>query len=373
MSASSPGPNAPGPNDPARNADAGAEADRLRAVIAVPLPDDLVELIRTAEPRLEVISVPDLTPPTRHPADWGGDPDFSRTEAQQAEFDRLVDGADILFGVPDVSASALARTVAANPGLRWVHTTAAGGGSQVKAAELPDEALERIAFTSSAGVHGTTLAEFAVFGVFAGAKDLPRLARQQAAKQWPGRWAMRQVDEMTVLVVGLGGIGRVVAAKLSALGATVLGTSRSGEPVDGVSELVALDQLTEAAARADAIVVTLPGTEQTTDLIGQQVFDAAPDGVIVVNVGRGTVIDEQALIAALDSGRIGFAALDVFATEPLPADSPLWEHPNVLVSPHTAALNPAEERRIAELFADNARRLLDGEPLRNRIDTVEFY
>lgn len=349
------------------------DGGRLQAVIAVPLPDDLVELIRSAEPRLEVVSVPDLTPPTRHPADWGGDPDFRRSAEQQAEFDRLVDEADVLFGVPDVDASALARTVAANPRLRWVHTTAAGGGAQVKAAGLSDEALERIAFTSSAGVHGSTLAEFAVFGVFAGAKDLPRLLRQQAANQWSGRWPMRQVDEMTVLVVGLGGIGRVVAAKLSALGATVLGTSRRGEPVDGVAELVAMEDLTKAAARADAIVVTLPGTEQTTGLIDASIFDAAPDGVIVVNVGRGTVIDESAMIAALESGRIGFAALDVFAVEPLPADSPLWQHPNVLLSPHTAALNPAEERRIAELFADNARRLLDGEPLRNRIDTVEFY
>ncbi|SDS70208.1 D-2-hydroxyacid dehydrogenase [Microlunatus soli] len=353
------------------SSDGGRE--RLRAVIAVPLPDDLVELIRTAEPRLEVVSRPDLTPPTRHPADWGGDPAFRRSPEQQAEFDRLVDDADILFGVPDVDADALSRTVAANPRLRWVHTTAAGGGASVKAAGLTDEALQRIAFTSSAGVHGSTLAEFAVFGIFAGAKDLPRLLRQQADREWPGRWAMRQVDELTVLVVGLGGIGKVVAAKLSALGATVLGTSRSGEPVDGVSELVAMDDLAEAASRADAIVVTLPGTDQTTGLIGQQVFDAAPDGVIIVNVGRGTVIDEDAMIAALNSGRIGFAALDVFAVEPLPADSPLWQHPNVLISPHTAALNPAEERRIAELFADNATRLLDNQPLRNPINTHEFY
>ena len=89
--------------------------------------------------------------------------------------------------------------------------------------------------------------------------------------------------------------------------------------------------------------------------------------------GRGTVIDEDALIAALHSGQVGFAALDVFATEPLATDSPLWDLPNVLVSPHTAALDPGEERRIAELFADNATRLLDGLPMRNEVDTVEFY
>ncbi|MDP9028369.1 MAG: D-2-hydroxyacid dehydrogenase, partial [Actinomycetota bacterium] len=93
----------------------------------------------------------------------------------------------------------------------------------------------------------------------------------------------------------------------------------------------------------------------------------------VVNVGRGTVIDEPALVAALVSGQVGFAALDVFAAEPLPATSPLWRHPNVLISPHTAGLNPAEDRLIAELFAENAGRLLDGRDLINRVNTVEFY
>jgi len=93
----------------------------------------------------------------------------------------------------------------------------------------------------------------------------------------------------------------------------------------------------------------------------------------VVNVGRGTVIDEPALVAALEAGQVGFAALDVFAVEPLPADSPLWSMPNVLVSPHSAALSGQEDWRIAELFCDNTTRLLDGRPLRNVIDTVEFY
>ena len=93
----------------------------------------------------------------------------------------------------------------------------------------------------------------------------------------------------------------------------------------------------------------------------------------MVNVGRGTVIDEDALIEAMRDGRIGFAALDVFAVEPLPVESPLWSEPNVLVSPHTAALNVAEDRLIAELFAANATRLLDGEPLINEVDTVDFY
>ena len=346
---------------------------KLRAVVAVPLREELCRLIEELEPRLEVLRDHDLMPPMRGPADWSGDPQYTRTPEQQQAFDALVDSADVLFGIPDVDAGALARTVAANPRLRWVMTTAAGGGASVKAARLDRSQLDRVVFTTSAGVHGGPLAEFAVFGVMAGAKNLPRLLADQGTRTWPDRWEMRQLDEMTVLVVGLGGIGSECARRFHALGARVWGTTRSGEPLAGVDRLVPLDELTEAVAGVDAIVVTLPGTAQTHHLIGADVLEAVKPGAIVANVGRGTVIDEVALLAALDDGRVAFAALDVFEQEPLDAASPLWGHPNVLVSPHTAALSSKEEERIARRFAENAARLLDGEPLAAVVDTVEFY
>ncbi len=347
--------------------------NRLRAVVAVPLPEELCRLIETLEPRVEVVRDQDLLPPMRGPADWTGDPDFERTSEQQAAFDALVDSADALFGIPDVDAAALARTVRANPRLRWVMTTAAGGGSTVRAAELSREELDRVVFTTSAGVHGGTLAEFSVFAVLAGAKGLPRLLADQQNRTWPDRWQMRQLDEMTVLIVGLGGIGAECARRFHALGAQVWGTTRSGEPVEGVDRLVPLDRLVDAVGEVDAIVVTLPGTAQTHHLIGEEVLAAVKPGMILTNVGRGTVVDETALLAALDDGRIAFAGLDVFEREPLDAGSPLWDHPNVLVSPHTAALNSNEEERIARRFAENATRLLDGAELRAVVDTVEFY
>jgi phosphoglycerate dehydrogenase-like enzyme len=285
----------------------------------------------------------------------------------------MLDSADALYGIPDVDPAALKRTADANPDLRWVHTMAAGGGGQVKAAGLDPAQLQRIVFSTSAGVHGGPLAEFAVFGVLAGAKDLSRLLAQQRDHTWSGRWQMRQVAEMTVLVVGLGGIGAEVARRLSGLGATVVGTSRHHRPVDHVDRLIRTDQIAATVPDVDAIVLTLPGTAATERLIGAAVLAAVKPGTILVNVGRGTVVDEDALLAALRDGRIGFAALDVFAAEPLPADSPLWDEPNVLVSPHTAALNAAEDRLIAELFAANASRLLNGEQLRNVVDTVDFY
>jgi phosphoglycerate dehydrogenase-like enzyme len=120
-------------------------------------------------------------------------------------------------------------------------------------------------------------------------------------------------------------------------------------------------------------VLTLPGTDATEKRFGAVVFDAVMPVGLRVSVGGGTVVDEDALLPALRDGRIAFAALDVFATEPLPHHSPLWSEPNVLVSPHTAALNSAEDRLIAELFAANATRFLDGDELTNRVDTVDFY
>jgi phosphoglycerate dehydrogenase-like enzyme len=346
---------------------------RLRVVVATPLSEKNCALIEALEPRVDLIRSQELLPPMRWPADFSGDPSFKRTPEQHAQFTALLNSAEALYGIPDVNPEGLRHVAAANPLLKWVHTMAAGGGSQVAAAQLTADQLERIAFTTSAGVHGGPLAEFAVFGVFAGAKSLSRLLAQQKAHEWSGRWEMGQVSEFTILVVGLGGIGQKVAVKFAALGATVIGTSRREVDVPGVSRLVHPDALASVAGSVDAVVTTLPGTASTIGLLGRQFFAAVKPGVIVVNVGRGSVIEESELIAALERETVSFAALDVFSNEPLETTSPLWDFPNVVVSPHTAGLNVAEDRLIAELFARNATRFLDGRELINRVDTVEFY
>ena len=348
-------------------------SNRLRVVVATPLSEELAAWIRKQEPRIELVHVPALLPRMRHPADHGGDPSFRRDQQQQREFEELVDSAEVLYGVPDNRAQALRRTADANAGLRWVHTMAAGGGGQVKEADLSSEQLERIVFTTSAGVHSWPLAEFALFGLLAGAKTLERLQRQQQNREWTDRWMMGQLAQQTILVVGLGGIGRRVAELLTAMGATVVGTSRHQTSVPGVSRVIHPDDLVSVAGAVDGVVVTLPGTAATEGLLGTAFFGALRDGATIVNVGRGSVIQESALVSALDSGIVGFVALDVFATEPLPADSPFWHMSNVIISPHTAALSATEDRLIAEVFVANATRLLDGEELQNRVDTVEFY
>lgn len=350
-----------------------ARAARPRVVIAVDLPEELCRRIEEAEPRVEVVRDHALVSPRRFPADWEGDPDFARTPEDQARYDAMVDSADVLFSIPDVKPAALARTAQANPRLAWVMTMAAGGGSQLRAAGLSEDQLERITVTTSAGAHGAPLAEFALLGVLAGAKDLPTLQRHQADCAWSPRWEMRHLDQMRILVVGLGGIGRASVDLFRAVGATVIGTNRSGAAVEGVDEMVAIEDLPEAAAHVDAIVVTLPGTPSTEKLIGAEVLGAVAPGTIVVNVGRGTVIDEDALLDALDAGRVSLAALDVFSAEPLDPDSGLWSHPQVIISPHTAGLDSREEERITDQFIANLRRWLDGQPMENVVDTVEFY
>ena len=346
---------------------------RLRVVASTPITEDLIADIVRAEPRIDFVRDQNLLPPQRFPGDHSGDPTFTRTAAEQSAFDALVDSAEVLYGVPDEKPALLARTVAANPGLRWVHTMPAGGGAQVKAAGLTEADLARVAFSTSAGVHSEPLAEYAVFGLMAGAKTLPRLLRQQQDIEWSGRWAMGLISQQRILLVGLGSIGRATATKLKALGATVIGTSRSNTEVTDVDELVHPDDLADVVSDVDGIVVSLPGTAATEGLVGSDVFAKVKPGATVVSIGRGTVIDERAMIEALADGRVGFAALDVFAAEPLDPTSPLWRDPNVLVSPHTAALNSAEDRLIAQLFARNATRFLDGAELINRVDTVEFY
>ena len=347
--------------------------NRLRVFVCTPLSDELCSLVTSLEPRVDLVVEQDLLPPMRWAGDHDGDPTFRRTHEQQARFEARCDAAEALYGIPDTQPAQLARTVRANPSLRWVHTMAAGGGSQVKAAGLTPDEMAPVEFTTSAGAHADTLAEFAVFGVMAGAKELPKLQRLQREHVWSSRWAMKQVFQMTVLVVGMGSIGRATAQRFAALGARVVGVNRSIREVPGVERVFPSTDLAAVVGQADAIINTLPQADDTTGLISAEVFANVQPGAIFVSTGRGTCVDEDALVAALQHGRISFAAMDVFAAEPLPAASPLWDMENVIVSPHTGALNPAEDEIIARMFADNARRLLDGEELVNRIDRVNFY
>jgi phosphoglycerate dehydrogenase-like enzyme len=318
---------------------------------------------------------PDLLPPARYPADHRGDPGFRRDAEGEARWQALLDRAEVLFGVPGDSVDALAEVVTGAPRLRWIHATSAGAGEWVRQAELAPDALERVAVTTSSGVHAVPLAEFAIFGLLAVAKDLPRLAADQRAKAWPEvRRPLRELRDQTLFLVGLGAIGRETARLGKALGMRTVGFRRTeGPPPEWVDEVHGPQRLPELAGQADAMVVSLPMTDQTAGLVDRATIERLPSSCIFVNVGRGGVVDEPALVDALAGRRIAGAVLDVFATEPLPADSPLWTLPNVLVTAHAAALSARENERIVELFVDNLRRYLDGRPLRNVVEAGVYY
>lgn len=344
-------------------------ADRLRVVVTAPFPEADLDELRRREPRLDLVYEPELL--QLPGVEW--QQRKVRGPEEQARFEALVDTAEALLGAPDSSGTALARTVAANPRLRWVQTIQAGGGQIVRAAHLDESARERIVFTTSAGAYSAPLAEFAVFGVLAGGRGLGRLRIAQIRHEWSERFVMPAASDQTVAVVGLGSIGRATAQKLALLGYHVIGVHRRAVEAEGVERVEPVERLAEVAAEADAIVLALPGTAATEKMLSREVLARIKPGATIVNVGRGTTVDEPALIEALEDGRVGSAALDVFAVEPLPADSPLWDMPQVVIAPHTAGVDGHEPRVVAELFAENARRLLDGEPLLNVVDPHEFY
>jgi phosphoglycerate dehydrogenase-like enzyme len=332
----------------------------IRVVIATPLEPELVDRLRAVDEHLDVVFEPELLPPPRWASDHVGDPSFERTPEQERRFSELIASAEIVYGFPREDPAQIPWLVRTATKLRFVQATFAGAGQQLAAAGLAREDVERIAWATSAGVHATPLGEWALFGILALTKGLPRLDADKRERHW-AHYPVDEVRGTTVLVVGLGEIGREVARLAEAFGMRVLSTRRNEGELD------------ELLPRADSVVITLPLTTETRGLIDRRRIGLLKPGAILVNIGRGPVLDEDALIDALRSGRVRGAALDVFATEPLPPDSPLWELDNVILSPHTAAQSIRENERIVELFADNLRRYLAGEELRSRIRTDLFY
>ena len=347
--------------------------NNLTVAIAVPLEAEHVEAIRAANPSVTVLYEPELLPPERFPADHAGDPAFKRTEDQEARYWDMLRSADVLYGFPNESPAGLAE-IASSAKLQWIQAMAAGAGGAVKAAKLSDQDLARIKVTSSAGVHGLPLGEFAMMGALNGLKRSAELAADQAAKHWPElRTPTRLARGSNVVITGLGEIGLETARLARALGMNVSGTKRNVEPIEGIDTVTDTAGLPGLVATADILINTLPGTPYTEKMINAGIFNAMKPGTIVVNVGRGTVIDEDALLEALNNGQVSYACLDVFAVEPLPEASPLWEHPRVMVSPHTSALSLAENRLIAERFMENLQRFQAGTELLHTVDPVHFY
>ncbi len=342
-------------------------AGRLRVLVATPLEPEHAARIEAADPRVSVLYEPDLLPVPRYPADHTGVP-RALSAAQLDRWSSLRSQADVSFDFDWQAPAEMARNC---PRLRWVQGTSAGIGGFLDRTGL---ARTSLVFTTAAGVHGTPLAEFALLGLLYFAKGLPELGRWQEQRRWQ-RHAGRQVAGSRALLVGLGGVGRAVARLLAAAGVEVVGAARTARARDapGVTSFVSAGQIPGTLPDVDALILACPLTDQTYHLIGERELALMRPGAVVVNISRGQVIDEDALIGALSRGHLGGAFLDVFAAEPLPASSPLWQMENVIISPHSAATVPAENALITELFTDNLRRWLDGRPLRNVYDRAAGY
>jgi phosphoglycerate dehydrogenase-like enzyme len=205
-------------------------------------------------------------------------------------------------------------------------------------------------------------------------KGVPDLRRRQQARNWE-RYTTRQLAGQRALVVGPGGVGRRVVASFAALGVEVWGLGREARSyeVDGLSKVITRQDLDAALPSVDIVVLACPLTEETEGLLGRRQLGLLPPGAVLVNVARGQIVDQQALIDGLRSGRLGGACLDVFATEPLPADSPLWDLDNVIVSPHSASTVATENEALTDLFIDNLERFADNRLLRNRYEPADGY
>ncbi|MCW5574542.1 MAG: D-2-hydroxyacid dehydrogenase [Burkholderiales bacterium] len=258
-------------------------------------------------------------------------------------------------------------TVRKAPALKWLHVFNAGVDHPVFS-----EMLQRgVRLSTSSGSTAVPIAQTAIAGLLMLARNVPRWLRGQQERRWDPMRSPdfpRDLAGQTVLIYGLGSIGREIARLARVLGLRVIGIRRSPQqPGDPVDELHPPQRLAALLPRADWLVLAAPLTDETRGLIDADMLARLPAGARIINVARGEIIDETALVAALRDGRLGGAYLDVFEKEPLAADSPLWTLPDVLVSPHNSAAAQGNDGRVYEMFLANLKRWHLGEPLDNEV------
>jgi phosphoglycerate dehydrogenase-like enzyme len=231
---------------------------------------------------------------------------------------------------------------------------------------------DKTTVTNSAGVAAAMMAEYVFGSCLHFSLDVPGLDRDKQSHAWPGR-LMQPLRGKTVLIVGLGHTGQAVAKLAKAFGMMVIGTRARPAPTEHVDHVDASNRLGELWGMADFVVVCVPLLADTRGLVDRRAFEAMKRGVVLVDVSRGGIVDGGALVDALTSGQLKGAALDVFETEPLPPDSPLWDLPNVLISPHCSSVFEGWEQASMQLFCDNLARWKSGAPLVNIVDPDRGY
>lgn len=339
--------------------------ETINVLVTMPFPESLMSKLATVSPRLNVM----------------------QREAKVAE-----DYSDITGEIDVLYASWRAETLP-NPGeaprLRWVQLHSAGIDQIL---EHPVYTESQIMITTTSGIHAIPMAEYTMAQVLAFAHHLPSMFEDKANATWPhGRWDRYVPGELrgaTIGIVGYGSIGREIARLAQAFGMRVLAMKRNvrsvtdeayslpglGDPEGDIPERIyPPEALRSFVSECDYVVLTTPLTPSTYHMIDAAALVAMKPGAVLINIARGDVVDEQALAAALEKGTIAGAALDVFSTEPLTPDSPLWKLTNTIISPHVSGFTPQYDERATDLFAENLRRFIAGESLLNLVDREHGY
>ncbi len=301
--------------------------------------------------------------------------DFPELEVNQfnsyENVEQHIADVEILFGISIRPEQFLAARK-----LRWIHSQAAA----VHQLMFPELVKSDVTVTNARDVHGPVVAEQVIAMIYALAKQIPEAVRFQQKHEWgqgtiSKMTAPREIDGATVGLVGLGSIGRNVAKHAAALGMRVIAVREHPEKErpQHVDEVLPSSKLPELLRQSDYVVLSAPVTPETTGMIGREQLAAMQPHARLINVGRGPLIDEAALINALREGKIGGAALDVFDKEPLPAESPLWDLDNLLILPHTAGISEKMWERHYALFSENLRRYFAGRPLLGLVDKNSGY
>jgi phosphoglycerate dehydrogenase-like enzyme len=343
-----------------------------RAMITSPLEPEHAEKIRENLPEgVELIYDPAFYAPTRYIADHNGPDDWARSEELEARFKELLADADILFDFP----YSRVHPHSYAPKLKWVQTTSAGVGQAVARMGVKQDEL---IVTTASGVHSRPLAEFVMMVLLMWVKCAPLLASDKQARRWE-RFCSDELSGKTLAIVGPGRIGREVARLARCFDMRTVALARDTRPERAaelnVERIYTRAELPEMLATADSVVLCAPHTPETENIMGAAEFDALKPGVAFINIGRGTLVDEDALLRKLQDGTIAFAGLDVFRTEPLPAESPFWELDNVIINPHSASTSDRENGRITDIFIHNLHCFVDGRlnEMRNVLDIERMY
>jgi phosphoglycerate dehydrogenase-like enzyme len=287
----------------------------------------------------------------------------------EGEFEGDISDAEVYFNGFKLKNTTLHKVLAAAPKIRWQHTPSAGVNHI-----LTPTFLERdITLTNGSGVHAIPIAEFVLNFMLYHAKNVQKLQSLQADHYWYKWFELQELYNKNILIIGTGNIGKEIASRAKAFGMNVWGSRRNPEPLPNFDKIVGADSWQSLLPEVDYLVVATPLTPDTKGLINASVLRSMRPSAYFVNIARGAIVDEEALLTALRENWIAGAGLDTFVTEPLPPESPFWSLPNVFVTPHNSALTPQLYDRIVSLFLDNLNRYQTSQPLRNVVDKQIGY